>query len=48
MRGGPGLGEVASAGPSDGCFPYTEDLVYLRLLEERNGGVKLEYFKYTL
>jgi len=33
MSGGAGWGEVASAGPPGGCFPYTEDLIYLRLME---------------
>ena len=31
--GAPGWGEVASAGLRGGCFPNTENSVYLRLLE---------------
>ncbi len=45
MCGDPRWGEVVRAGPPGGGFPKTEDLVYLRLLELRNGGVDLEYFK---
>ena len=33
MCGGPECGEVARAGLPGGCFPYTEDLVYLHMLE---------------
>jgi len=45
MCGVPEWGKIASAGPLGGCFPYTKDLVYLRLLEKRDSGVELEYSK---
>ena len=38
-------GKMASASLPSGCFPYTKDLVYLRLLEKIDGGVELEYSK---
>jgi hypothetical protein len=41
-------GEVATAVPPSGCFPYTEGLVNLRLLEKRDGGVELESSKDAL
>ena len=45
MCGSLGWGEVVRAGPFGGGFPETKDLVYLRLLEKRNGWVQLEYFE---
>jgi len=47
MCGVPKWGEVSSASPPGGCFPYTEDLVYLRLMEKRDSGVELEHSKNT-
>ncbi len=48
MCGVPEWREVAIAVPPSGCFPYTEDLVNLRLMEERDGGVELECSKDVL
>jgi len=46
--GSPGWEGVVRAVPSGGSFPETEDSVYLRLREYRNGWVKLEYFENTV
>ena len=42
MCGFPGWGEVASAVLPSGCFSFTEDLMYLRLLKQQDGRVELE------
>ena len=42
MCGFPGWGKVASAVSPSGCFPWTEDLVYLLLLEQKDARVELE------
>ena len=47
MRVVPEWGKMARASPLGECFPYTENLVYLRLLEKRDGGVELKYSKNT-
>ncbi len=45
MCGVPRRWEVSSAGPPSGCFPKTEDLVQLWLVQQRDGRVELEKAK---